>query len=553
MAEEIDVDALLDAPFKHSKAVEEQKTSTEANVSSTIKAKQDVASAVSREGGHVAEANKDDASRSTKERETVSRRKPHSRVRARSPSRSSRSRHRSSRSRHRGSRSRHRYEDDHDDDYRRYAEHRDRRRRVDDSPRDYDRDRYRDYDREQYDRRLPHRGLSRQRSNSPSVDNYGRSRSVSLERRYRRRSRSNRSPSPEVDESERDLRTIFAMQLSARLRRSDLVDFFSRAGRVRDAQIVSEKGSRRSRGVAYVEFYAIDSAIKAVALSGERLLEVPIIVQPSEAEKNRRSTTRQYSTDGAPVGASDPANCLVFIRELLVNIAPSDMQQFFDLFGVVDYCHVEPAPVAQSDPHGDPEWVAFVRFDAPAPAHHAAEKLDGLKLFGARLRVRMARKSEQEYEQHRIAKQKQKQHQHQHQEKNEREEETATGAADDNTAMVVSPESAPNQNTDDNSSAEPRQVLLLKNMVDPREETEPNWRDELSEDVKGECLKFGHIVKVTVSRGMDGDIFVHFAGTDSAERARHSMNARWFGGRKIEAELLATTPHHQQASPRPTT
>ncbi|KAJ2803169.1 Phosphatidylinositol-3-phosphatase SAC1 [Coemansia guatemalensis] len=536
MAEEIDVDALLDAPFKHSKVVEEQKTNTEANVSSTIKAKQESASAVSREDGHVAEVNKDDASGSAKEREATSRHDPLSRVRARSPSRTSRSRHRSSRSRRR-------YEDD--DDYHRYAEHRDRRRRVDDSPRDYDRDRYRDYDREQYDHRLPRRGSSRRRSSSRSIDNYGRSRSVSLERRYRRRSRSSRSPSPEVDESERDLRTIFAMQLSARLRRSDLVDFFSRAGRVRDAQIVSEKGSRRSRGVAYVEFYAIDSAIKAVALSGERLLGVPIIVQPSEAEKNRRSTNKQYSTDGAPVGASDPANCLVFIRELLVNIAPSDMQQFFDLFGVVDYCHVEPAPATQSDPHSDPEWVAFVRFDAPAPAHHAAEKLNGLKLFGARLRVRMARKSEQEYEQRRIAKQKEKQQQQQ--------KEVATGeeeaAAADSTAMVVSPEPAPKQSTNSASSAEPRQVLLLKNMVDPREETEPNWRDELSEDVKGECLKFGRIVSVTVSHGMDGDIFVHFADAESAERARQSMNARWFGGRKIEAELLATTPYHQQMSP----
>ncbi|KAJ2609915.1 splicing factor [Coemansia sp. RSA 1365] len=551
MAEEIDVDALLDAPFKNSKVVEEQKTSTEANVSSTIKAKQEATSAVSREDVHVVKVNTGDESRSLKDREPISQHEPLSRVRARSPSRSSRSRHRSSRSRHHSSRSRHRYEDEHDEYYRRYAEHRDRRRRMEDSPRDYDRDRYRDYDRERYDNQPSRRESSRRRSSSPSINNFARSRSVSIERRYQRRSRGSRSPSPEVNESERDLRTIFAMQLSARLRRSDLVEFFSKAGRVRDAQIVSEKSSRRSRGVAYVEFYAIDSAIKAVALSGERLLGVPIIVQPSEAEKNRRSTNKQYSTDGAPVGATDSENCLVFIRELLVNIAPSDMQQFFDLFGVVDYCHVESAPAAPSDPHGDAEWVAFVRFDTPAPAHHAAEKMDGLKLFGARLRVRMARKSEQEYEQRRIAKQKQKQ-----QQEDTGEETAAVVAAaddDDGTAMVVSPELAINQSADHVSSAESRRVLLLKNMVDPREETEPNWRDELSEDVKGECLKFGRIVKVNVAPGMGGDIFVHFADAESAERARHSMNARWFGGRKIEAELLATTPHHQQMSPENST
>ncbi|KAJ2635584.1 Phosphatidylinositol-3-phosphatase SAC1 [Coemansia sp. RSA 1287] len=272
------------------------------------------------------------------------------------------------------------------------------------------------------------------------------------------------------------------MQLSSRLRRSDLVEFFSQAGRVRDAHIVSEKGSRRSRGVAYVEFYAVESAVQARTLSGQRLLDVPIIVQPSEAEKNRKSTMRQYNASGAPVNAPVEENCLVVVRELLVDIAPVDIQRLFDLFGTVEHCRVAPA-------EGDvkePEWTAYVRFSTHAAARRAVEKLSGLALFGTKLRVRMARKSEQERELRRIS------------------EKAAIG-----------------------------------NMVNPEEETEDNWRDELGQDVKGECDKFGAISRVFVDHNNPCDIYVEFADASSATYAQQSMNGRWFGGRQITALLVS--------------
>ncbi|KAJ2014691.1 Phosphatidylinositol-3-phosphatase SAC1 [Coemansia sp. S610] len=272
------------------------------------------------------------------------------------------------------------------------------RSRRDYSRRRYDDDYYRSlrrYDDDRYERRGSRRSSpARQRSSS---------RSPSGERGYRRRSSGGRrSPSPEVDESERDLRTVFAMQLSARLHRSDLVDFFSQAGRVRDAHIVADKGSRRSRGVAYVEFYTIDSAIKAVDLSGQRLLEVPIIVQPSEAQKNRQSTMKQYSADGAPLSASSDqaGTTLVFARELAVDIEPEDLKAFFDLFGKVEYCHVE--PVADTGRDGA-EWSAFVKYDMVSSARFAVDKMNGLPLLGTKLRVRMARKSEEERESRRLS------------------------------------------------------------------------------------------------------------------------------------------------------
>ena len=60
--------------------------------------------------------------------------------------------------------------------------------------------------------------------------------------------RRRRSPTPPIDEEERDKRTVFVMQLAARLRTRELADFFSEAGKVRDAKIIADRISRRSKG-----------------------------------------------------------------------------------------------------------------------------------------------------------------------------------------------------------------------------------------------------------------------------------------------------------------
>lgn len=41
------------------------------------------------------------------------------------------------------------------------------------------------------------------------------------------------------------------------------------------------------RSVGYVEFYEESSVDKAILLTGQKLLGIPVIVQRSEAEKNR--------------------------------------------------------------------------------------------------------------------------------------------------------------------------------------------------------------------------------------------------------------------------
>ncbi|PIN19142.1 hypothetical protein CDL12_08141 [Handroanthus impetiginosus] len=53
---------------------------------------------------------------------------------------------------------------------------------------------------------------------------------------------------PEAD-PERDQRTVFAYQISLKAGERDVYEFFSRAGKVRDVQLIMDRNTRRSKGV----------------------------------------------------------------------------------------------------------------------------------------------------------------------------------------------------------------------------------------------------------------------------------------------------------------
>lgn len=116
-------------------------------------------------------------------------------------------------------------------------------------------------------------GRARSRSRSPDDDRYyrpgGRSRRDRDERedvnagdKYQGRHERNggrkrspspkrprtKSPTPQLTEDERDRRTVFVQQLAARLRTKELIAFFEKVGPVKEAQIVKDRVSGRSKG-----------------------------------------------------------------------------------------------------------------------------------------------------------------------------------------------------------------------------------------------------------------------------------------------------------------
>jgi RNA-binding protein 23/39 len=162
----------------------------------------------------------------------------------------SRSRHRderysSDRDRHEGRRSEDRYRD-RDDRYRNDRSDRRRSRYGE----DYDDDRSSKRRRE-YDDREPSRPVDDRNGEKSSH----RDEPVQSARYVKAATVADyRDPSPVLTEEERDQRTIFVQQLASRLRTKELIRFFEVAGPVREAQIVKDRVSGRSKGYSLFPF-----------------------------------------------------------------------------------------------------------------------------------------------------------------------------------------------------------------------------------------------------------------------------------------------------------
>ena len=82
--------------------------------------------------------------------------------------------------------------------------------------------------------------------------NGGRHRSGSPKKSHSPKRARSKSASPQLTEDERDRRTVFVQQLAARLRTKELIAFFEKVGPVKEAQIVKDRVSGRSKGYEYI-------------------------------------------------------------------------------------------------------------------------------------------------------------------------------------------------------------------------------------------------------------------------------------------------------------
>ncbi|XP_007949363.1 probable RNA-binding protein 23 [Orycteropus afer afer] len=185
-----------------------------------------------------------------------------------------------------------------------------------------------------------------------------------------------REPVDNLSPEERDARTVFCMQLAARIRPRDLEDFFSAVGKVRDVRIISDRNSRRSKGIAYVEFCEIQSVPLAIGLTGQRLLGVPIIVQASQAEKNRLAAM----ANNLQKGSGGPMH--LYVGSLHFNITGDMLRGIFEPFGKIDNI------VLMKDSNtGRSKGYGFITFSDSECARRALEQLNGFELAGRPMRV----------------------------------------------------------------------------------------------------------------------------------------------------------------------
>uniref|UniRef100_G1QAP8 17S U2 SnRNP complex component HTATSF1 n=2 Tax=Myotis lucifugus TaxID=59463 RepID=G1QAP8_MYOLU len=90
-------------------------------------------------------------------------------------------------------------------------------------------------------------------------------------------------------------------------------------------------------------------------------------------------------------------------------------------------------------------------------------------------------------------------------------------------------------------------VVIIKNMFHPMDfEDDPLVLNEIREDLRVECSKFGQIRKLLLfDRHPGGVASVSFRDPEEADYCIQTLNGRWFGGRQITAQVWDGTTDYQ--------
>ncbi|XP_077002577.1 17S U2 SnRNP complex component HTATSF1 [Tamandua tetradactyla] len=90
-------------------------------------------------------------------------------------------------------------------------------------------------------------------------------------------------------------------------------------------------------------------------------------------------------------------------------------------------------------------------------------------------------------------------------------------------------------------------VVIIKNMFHPMDfEDDPLVLNEIREDLRVECSKFGQIKKLLLfDRHPDGVASVSFRNPEEADYCIQTLDGRWFGGRQITAQAWDGTTDYQ--------
>ncbi|KIJ45270.1 hypothetical protein M422DRAFT_251452 [Sphaerobolus stellatus SS14] len=331
---------------------------------------------------------------------------------------------------------------------------------------------------------------------------------------------------PMMEDEDSEARSVFVSQLAARLTARDLGYFFEDKlgeGCVKDARIVTDRLSKRSKGIGYVEFRSIDLVPRAIALSGTIVMGLPIMVQLTESERNKT-----HPGDNIPSGGgSSHGSMQIYVGSLHFNLTESDIRQVFEPFGELDFVDLHRDPLS-----GRSKGYCFIQYKRPEDARMALEQMEGFELAGRALRVKTVHEkgtarnllndSLDEGGGNLNAASRQALMQ----------KLARVDHRDSKTPEPVRPSNIPQQQVS--------RCVLLRNMFNPDEETEKDWDKELAEDVKGECeSQYGKVERIKVEKESVGEIYVRFDSIDAATKAIKSLNGRWFGGRQVSAHFIS--------------
>lgn len=194
------------------------------------------------------------------------------------------------------------------------------------------------------------------------------------------------------DEVKRATNTIFMTSLPLKATEKDIYGFIkvdynlqeNNIGKVRDIKLIREVKTKRSKGIAYVEFYYFESVVNALSLNNKRLMGQNIFVTRSQSEKNRGqiiSRPPKPTNTPAKSNASSGLNEYGIIIKNLVNelarFNKDDITRTFESFGHIEYIDMEINPKTKLN-----KGFAIVLYSRVQDAKTAIAKMNGYSILG---------------------------------------------------------------------------------------------------------------------------------------------------------------------------
>ncbi|KAA8530973.1 hypothetical protein F0562_005658 [Nyssa sinensis] len=316
----------------------------------------------------------------------------------------------------------------------------------------------------------------------------------------------------------------------------------------------------------YIEFYDAMSVPMAIAMSGHLLLGQPVMVKPSEAEKNLAQSNASGGGSASLVGPYGAVDRKLYVGNLHFHVTEFQLKQIFEAFGTVELVQLPTDPET-----GHCKGFGFVQFTQLEHAK-AAQSLNG-KLEIAGRTIKVSSVTDHVGVQDSVAKTADfddddggglslnAQSRALLMQKLDRSG-TATSIAGSLGVPVLNG-SAPNQqaitlpingpaaipasalsgqiiaSVASEPIGNPSECLLLKNMFDPATETDPEYDLDIKDDVQDECSNFGRVKHIFVDKNSAaGYVYLRFETVEAAVRAQRAMHNRWFARRLISAVYL---------------
>uniref|UniRef100_A0A8C7SQX3 RNA binding motif protein 39b n=1 Tax=Oncorhynchus mykiss TaxID=8022 RepID=A0A8C7SQX3_ONCMY len=323
------------------------------------------------------------------------------------------------------------------------------------------------------------------------------------------------------------------MQLAARIKPRDLEDFFSAVGKVRDVRMISDRNSRRSKGIAYIEFLDVNSVPLAIGLTGQRLLGVPIIVQAPQAEKNRAAAM----ANNLQKGNAGPMR--LYVGSLHFNITEDMLRGVFEPFG-----RIESIQLMNDSETGRSKGYGFISFADAECAKKALEQLNGFELAGRPMKVgHVTERTDPSTASSFLD--------------NDELERTGidlgtTGRLQlmarlaEGTGLQIPPAAQQALQMSGSIHSTPihfvnmaaaSQICTLFN--------EPGWDVEIQDDVIEECNKHGGIVHIYLDKNSpQGNVYMKCPTIPTAMAVVNALHGRWFAGKMITAAYVPFPTYH---------